>query len=147
MEEHLLCYYLELYLDLSLSSLLIKRISTNWAESLEILEMVKNSLRNHSCLENHRKNFSRVLRILELSTKVFLLINSLSALRLSFLLRCFANSWSGNENKIISVVFQTRLAHFLKTSFCISLEVFDIKKVLPHSFWTQSLSRRIVLAR
>ena len=37
---------------------------------LVILGTVKNSLRNHSSLDNDRKNFGGVLHILELSTAV-----------------------------------------------------------------------------
>ena len=73
------------------------------------------------------------------------LIHSLRALGLSVLLKCFASFWSGSESKIISVVYQTRLAHLLKMCFHISLEVVDISKVLPHSLWIWSLSSRIAL--
>ena len=71
--------------------------------------------------------------------------HSLRALGLSVLLKCFASFWSGSESKIISVVYQTRLARLLKMCFHISLEVVDISKVLPHSLWTRGLSSRIAL--
>ena len=60
-------------LDLNLSSLLVKhKISKNWAEMPDILDMVKNPLRNHASLENNKKSFGGVLHILKLSTEVFL---------------------------------------------------------------------------
>lgn len=60
-------------LDLKLSSLLVKhKISKNWAEMPDILDMAKNPLRNHAALENDKKNFGGVLHILKLSTEVFL---------------------------------------------------------------------------
>lgn len=38
----------------------------------DILDMVKNPLRNHASLENNKKNFGGVLHILKLSTEVVL---------------------------------------------------------------------------